>query len=238
MDVIVAAPTAAAVAAKNATRTIPIVMWGVGDPVSLGLVASLARPGGNVTGLSFSVGMDTFGKSLELLREAIPKVPRVAVLFNPSNPAHALALDNVKAAARSLGVRLQFLEARGPSELDAAFAAMVKERAAAVLVMADAVFIAQRARLADLAARNRLPTMHGNRESVEAGGLMSYGPSNLDMIRRTAGFVDKILRGAQSATLPVEQPTKFELAINLRTAKALGLTIPSSLLLRADEVIE
>jgi putative ABC transport system substrate-binding protein len=238
VDVIVASPTAAAVAAKNATRTIPIVMWGVGDPVGLGLVASLARPGGNVTGLSFSVGMDSFGKGLELLREAIPKVSRVAVLSNPANPAHARALDNVKAAARSLGVQLQFLQARGPSEFDAAFAAMVKDRAAAVLVMADSVFVFQRERLADLAARSRLPTMHGNRENVEAGGLMSYGGSNLDALRRAVTFVDKILKGTQSADLPVEQPTTFELVINLRTAKALGLTIPSSLLLRADQVIE
>jgi putative ABC transport system substrate-binding protein len=238
VDVIVASPTPAAVAAKNATKTIPIVMWGVGDPVGLGLVASLARPGGNVTGLSYSVGMDTFGKGLELLGEALPKVRRVAVLSNPANPAHALASDNVKAAARSLGVQLQFLEARGPSEFDAAFAAMVKEGAAAVLVMGDSVFVFQRARLADLAVKHRLPTMHGNKENVEAGGLMSYGPSNLDALRRAASFVDKILKGAQSANLPVEQPTKFDLAINLRTAKALGLTIPSSLLLRADQVIE
>jgi putative ABC transport system substrate-binding protein len=238
VDVLVVSPTAAAAAAKNDTGTIPIVMWGAGDPVGLGLVASLARPGGNVTGVSFSVGMDTFGKGLELLREAIPKVRRVAVLSNPANPATALALENVKVAARSLGVQLQLLEARSPSELDGAFTAMAKEPVAALLVMADSFFLQQRARLADLALRNRLPTMHGNRESVEAGGLMSYGPSNLDALRRAASFVDRILKGAQSADLPVEQPTRFELVVNLKTAKALNLTIPSSLLLRADQVIE
>ncbi len=238
VDVIVASPTPAAVAAKNATGTVPIVMWGVGDPVGLGLIASLARPGGNVTGLSFSVGMDTFGKGLELLREAVPKVRRVAVLSNPANPAHALAINNVKVAARSLRVQLQLVEARGPNEFDGAFAVMAKERVAAVLVLADSVFVFQRARLADLAARNRLPSMHGNRENVEAGGLMSYGPTNVDALRRAASFVDKIFKGAKPADLPVEQPTKFELVINLKTAKALGLTIPQSLLLRADQVIE
>ena len=238
VDVIVAAPTAAAVAAKNATRTIPIVMWGAGDPVGLGLVASLARPGGNVTGLSFSVGMETFGKGVELLREAIPKVRRVAVLSNPANPAHVLAIDNLKVAARSLGVQLYLVEARGPSEFDGAFAAVAKERVTALLVVADSVFVFQRARLADPTTKNRLPTMHGNRENVEAGGLMSYGPSNLDALRRAASFVDKILKGVPSADLPVEQPATFELVINLKTAKALGLTIPQPLLLRADHVIE
>jgi putative ABC transport system substrate-binding protein len=238
VDVIVASPTPAAVAAKNATGTVPIVMWGVGDPVGLGLIASLARPGGNVTGLSFSVGMDTFGKGLELLREAIPKVRRVAVLSNPAHPAHALAINNVKVAARSLRVQLQLVEARGPNEFDGAFAVMAKERVAAVLVLADSVFVFQRARLADLAARNRLPSMHGNKENVEAGGLMSYGPTNVDALRRAAGLVDKIFKGAKPADLPGEQPTKFEPVINLKTAKALGLTIPQSLLLRADQVIE
>jgi putative ABC transport system substrate-binding protein len=238
VDVIVASPTPAAVAAKNATGTIPIVAWGLGDPVGLGLVASLARPGGNITGVSYSVGMDTFGKGLELLREAIPNVRRVAVLSNPANPAHRLAIDNVKRAARSLGLQLQLLEARGPNEFDAAFAAMAKERVAAVLVLADGVFVFQRAPLAELAVKNRLPSMHGTRENAEAGGLMSYGPSNLDALRRAASFVDKVLKSANPADLPIEQPTKFELVINLKTAKALGLTIPQSLLQRADQVIE
>jgi putative ABC transport system substrate-binding protein len=237
-DVIVAGATPVAVAAQNATGTIPIVMFGVGNPVELGLIASLARPGGNVTGLSFSAGMDTFGKGLELLKEALPKVRRVAVLSNPANPAHAAAIRNVKAAAGSLGVQLHLLEAREPNQLDAAFAAMAKGRVDALLVVADGMFLLHRTRLAGLTAKNRLPSMHGLRENVEAGGLMSYGPSNVAMFRRAALFVDKILKGAKPADLPVEQPTTFELIINLKTAKALGLPIPPSLLARADQVIE
>ncbi len=238
VDVIMAGPTPLAVAAKNATGTIPIVVAGVGDPVELGLIASLARPGGNVTGLSFSVGMDIFGKGLELLREAVPKFRRVAILSNPVNPSHALAITNVKAAAGSLGVQLQLLEAREPNEFDGAFAAMAKERVDALLVVADGMFIFHRARLADLAAKNRVPSIHGVRENVEAGGLMSYGPSTVAAWRRAAFFVDRILKGAKPADLPVEQPTKFELVINLKTAKTLGLDMPASLLARADEVIE
>jgi putative ABC transport system substrate-binding protein len=237
-DVIVAGGTPAAVAAKRATGTIPIVMFGTGDPVGLGLVASLGRPGGNVTGLSFSVGLDTFGKGLELLREAFPKVQRVALLSNPGNPAHAGAASNVKGAATSLGIQLHPVEAREPGQLDAAFATMTKQRVDAILVLADGMFLLHRTRLADLASKNRLPSMHGLREIVEAGGLMSYGPSNAAMFRRAAGFVDKILKGAKPADLPVEQPTTFELAINLKTARTLGLTIPPSLLARADQVIE
>jgi putative ABC transport system substrate-binding protein len=238
VHIIAAGPTPAAVAAKNATGTIPIVMWGVGDPVGLGLIASLARPGGNVTGLSFSVGMDTFGKGLELLKEAVPRIRRVAILSNPANPAHALAISNVKAAAPSLGVQLELLEAREPHQLDGAFAAMAKGRAEALLVVSDSMFVIHRARLADLAAKNRVPSMYGVRENVDAGGLISYGPSTVAASRRAAAFVDKILRGAKPADLPVEQPTEFELVINLKTAKALGLTIPQSLLLRADQLIE
>jgi putative ABC transport system substrate-binding protein len=238
VDVIMAGPTAPAVAAKNATGTIPIVVAGVGDPVELGLIASLARPGGNVTGLSFSVGMDIFGKGLELLREAVPTFRRVAILSNPANPSHALAITNAKAAAGSLGVQLQLLEAREPNQFDGAFAAMAKGRVDALLVLADGMFIFHRARLADLTAKNRVPSMHGVRENVEAGGLMSYGPSTVAAWRRAAFFVDRILKGAKPADLPVEQPTKFELVINLKTAKALGLTIPPTLIARADEVIE
>jgi putative ABC transport system substrate-binding protein len=237
-EVIVAGPTPVAVAAKNATGTIPIVMWAVGDPIGLGLIASLARPGGNVTGVSFAVGMETPVKGLELLRETVPKVRRVAVLSNPANPAHARATREVKVAARSLGVELQLLEARDPGEFDGAFAAMAKERVAALLVVTDIVFLLHRARLVDLAAKNRLPSMHALKEYVEAGGLMSYGPSGPDLVRRAAWFVDKILKGAKPADLPIEQPTKFELVINLKTAKALGLTIPPSVLARADEVIQ
>jgi putative ABC transport system substrate-binding protein len=238
VDIIVALATPDTAAAKNATGTIPIVMVAVTDPVATGLIASLARPGGNVTGLSFSVGLETYGKGLELLKETVPKVHRVAILSNPANPVHALAIRDVKGAARSLGVQLQLLEARGPSEFDGAFAAMAKERVDALLVVSDTLFVLHRTRLADLAARGRLPAAYSAREYVEAGGLMSYGPSLLDLWRRAATYVDKILKGAKPADLPVEQPSKFELVINVKTAKALGLTIPQSLLLRADQVIE
>jgi putative ABC transport system substrate-binding protein len=188
--------------------------------------------------VSFSVDLEIFGKGLELLKEIVPRVRRVAVLSNPANPAQALTIKDVKAAGRSLGVQLQLLEARGPNEFDGAFAAMAKERAEALLVVSDSMFLLHRARLADLAAKNQLPSMYGVREFVEAGCLMSYGPSIVAIYRRAAFFVDKILKGAKPADLPVEQPTKFELAINLKTAKALGLTIPQSLLQRADQVIE
>ncbi len=235
VDIIVAAPTPAAAAAKNATETIPIVMISVGDPVGLGLIASLAHPGGNVTGLSYSVGPEIFGKGLELLKETVPKVRRVAILSNPANPAQPFIIREVNVAARSLGVQLQRLEVRGPNEFDGAFAAMSKERVGALLVVADSMFILHRTQLADLAARSRLPAAYGTRENVEAGGLMSYGPSLSDFFRRAATFVDKILKGAKPGDLPVEQPTRFELVINLKTAKAL---IPRQILLRADKVIE
>ena len=239
VDLIVAsAGTQAATAAKNATETIPIVMIYVRDPVGTGLIASLARPGGNVTGVSGSAGLELFAKQLELLKETVPKIRRVAILSNPANAYHQLAIREVNVAARSLGVQLQLLEARGPNEFDGAFAAMAKERVGALLVLSDAMLSSHRTRLADLAARSRLPAAYGVRESVEAGGLMSYGPSFLDLFRRSAAYVDKILKGAKPADLPVEQPTKFELVINLKTAKALGLTVPQTLLARADEVIE
>ncbi len=238
VDVIAAAPAPAAVAAKNATGTIPIVMMGVADPVGQRLVASLARPGRNITGLSYSVGSNIFGKDLELLKEAVPKVRRVAVLFNPASPSQPLIISDVKGAAQSLGLQLQLLEARGPGEFDGAFAAMAKERVGALLVVTDPVFVPHRARLIDLAAKNRLPSLFTQGEDAEAGGLMSYGPRLADVWRRGASYVDKILKGAKPSDMPVEQPTKFELVINLKTAKALGLTIPPSLLSRADQVIE
>jgi putative ABC transport system substrate-binding protein len=238
LDLILAGPTPPALAAKNATGTIPIVMTAVGDPVRLGLVTSLARPGGNVTGVSFDVGLEVFPKALELLRESVPNVRRVAVLSNPANPAQAVAVNDVTAAARSLGLQLRLLEARGPDAFDGAFAAMGKDRVDALLVLTDPLFIIHKARLADLAARYRLPSVYAIKENVEAGGFMSYGPSLVAAFRRAAVFVDKILKGAKPADLPVEQPTKFELVINLKTAKALGLTIPPSLLQRADQVIE
>jgi putative ABC transport system substrate-binding protein len=238
VDIIVANPTPTAVAVKNATGTIPIVMIGVADPVALGLIASLARPGGNVTGLSWSVGVELWVKQLELLKEIVPKVSRVAVLSNPANPFVVLAIRDVKVAARSLGLQLQLLEVRGPDEFDGAFAAMAKERVGALLVISDTIFSVRRARLAELEAKNQLPSMHGLRSDAEAGGLMAYGPDFPDQFRRAATYVDKILKGANPADLSVEQPTKFELVINMKTAKALGLTIPQSLLLRADEVIQ
>ena len=238
VDVIVAQPTASAMAAKNATRTIPIVMINAGDPVGIGLVASLARPAGNVTGTAYTVGSETFRKGLELLKEAVPKVRRVAVLSNPANPAQALAITELKDAAQSLGFRLLLLEARGPDEFGDVFAKISKERADALLVVAESLFVLHRTQLADLALKYQVPTMHGIRENVAAGGLISYGPNLSHQSRRAAIFVDKILKGVKPAELPVEQPTKFELVINARTAKALGLTMPPSLLLRSDEVIE
>ncbi|HKZ05669.1 MAG TPA: ABC transporter substrate-binding protein [Methylomirabilota bacterium] len=238
VDVIVSFGTQGVTAAKKATGTIPIVMIAVRDPVGTGLIASLARPGGNLTGVSGYAGLEIVAKQLELLKETVPKLRRVAVLSNPANAYHRLAIREANVAARSLGVQLQLLEARGPNEFDAAFAAMAKERAGGLLVLSDVMFNAHRTRLAELAARSRLPAAYAVRESVEAGGLMSYGPSFLDLHRRSAAYVDKILKGAKPADLPVEQPTQFELVINLKTAKALGLTMPPSLLRQADEVIE
>ena len=239
VDLIVAsAGTQAATAAKNATETIPIVMIYVRDPVGTGLIASLARPGGNVTGVSGSAGLEMFAKQLELLKETVPKIRRVAILSNPDNAYHQLAIREVNVAARSLGVELQLLEARGPNEFDGAFAAMAKERVGALFVMSDAIFSSHQTRLVDLAARSRLPAAYGIREYVEAGGLMSYGPSFLDLFRRSTTFVDKILKGAKPADLPVEQPTKFELVINLKAAKVLGFEVPPLLIARADELIE
>jgi putative ABC transport system substrate-binding protein len=234
--VAVATPTAAIV--KKATSRIPIVGITLGDPVRLGLIASLARPGGNVTGLAYSVGVQTIVKALEPLREAVPGVRRVAILSNPANPYHVFAVGELKRAAESLGVQLQFLEAKGPAQFESAFNEMAKQRAGALIVVPDSMFQFHRTRLADLAARGRLPAAYGVREYVEAGGLISYGPDLPEIWRRAATYVDKILRGTNPAELPVEQPTKFELVINLKTAKALGLTIPPSLLARAEQVIE
>ncbi len=238
VDVIVGTPTPAAIAAKNASGTVPIVGVSLTVPVELGLITSLARPGGNVTGVSYSVGADIFGKDLELLKQVVPRVRRVAVLSNPTGPAQPLTISNIKEAARSLGLQLQLVEARGPGDFDGAFAAMVRERAGALLVVTDPVYLPHRTRLVNLAVKNRLPSIFTQRADVEAGGLMSYGPNFPDMYRRASTYVDKILKGAKPADLPVEQPTKFELVINLKTAKALGLTMPPSLLQRADEVIQ
>jgi putative ABC transport system substrate-binding protein len=237
VDVVVAAVTQASLAAKKATGTIPIVMVAVSDPVGSGLVASLARPGTNITGTS-SMTAEVVGKQLELLKETLPKISRVAALWNPANPVfQAIQRRETEVAARALGVQLHILEARGPDEIDRAFAAMAKERTKALLVLGDPVFYSHRKRIADLAAKHRLPTVSGTREYVEAGGLMAYGTSFSDMYRRAAYYVDKILKGTKPADLPVEQPMKFELVINLKTAKQIGLTIPQSVLYRADKVI-
>lgn len=238
VDVIVTLGTPTSLAAKNATQTIPIVMVSAADPVRLGLVASLGRPGGNVTGTSFDVGLEVFGKQLELFKEALPKLRRVAILSNAGNPAQEIAFANVKTAAQSLGLQLQHLPMHRSTEFDGAFGAMRNKHADGLLVLVDAFFQIHRARLADLAAKNRLPSMFGFREFVDAGGFMSYGPSLAHIARRSGGFVDRILKGARPADLPVEQPTRFELAINLKTAKALGLTVPQSLLTRADQVVQ
>ena len=229
VDVIVAASTPAALAAKQATRTIPIVFAAAGDPVASGLVTSLARPGGNVTGLSI-LAPELVGKCLELLKQAVPGVSRVAVLWQPGALGERTEKDMLKGAevaARALGVRLQFVEARGPADFDRAFSDMTRARAGALTVLPSAMFFSERRRLVDLAAKNRLPAVYPWREFVDAGGLMSYGPNLADLYRRAATYVDKILKGAKPGDLPVEQPTKFELVINLKTAKALGLDDPA-----------
>ena len=237
VDVIVAAATPAVQAARQATTTIPIVMVATVDPVGAGLVASLSRPGGNITGLS-NLGVDLSSKYLELLRVALPKLSRVAVLVNPGNPNHPAFLKNIQATAKTTGVNVSPLQASTASQIEAALGAMTRERAGALIVLPDSLFLTQVRRIAELAAKNRLPTMFGTWEGPEAGGLMSYAQNPAEQFRRAATFVDKILKGAKPADLPVEQPTKFELVINLKTAKAIGLTISQDLLFRADRVIE
>jgi putative ABC transport system substrate-binding protein len=237
VDVIVTLGGAATKAAQQATRTIPIVMTAVNDPLGSGLVSSLARPGGNVTGTSL-MAPDVVGKQLEALKEMVPKVSRVALLRNPDNPASELQLREAEAAARALGIRLQTFEARVPQEIERAFAAMTRERAGALVVLTDAIFTNQRQQIAELAAEKRLPAVYGHIEHAGAGGLIAYSANLFDLERRAAIFVDKILKGAKPADLPVEQPTKLELVINLTAAKAIGLTIPPSLLQRADQVIQ
>ncbi len=236
MDVLVAGISQAALAAKKATGTIPIVMVGA-DPVGLGLVASLARPGGNVTGLSY-FNEAIVGKRLELIKELVPGLARLAVLSNPIVVAHAIFWKDTEAAARTLGVALQPLNIRGPDDFEAAFAAATQGNAQALIALDDALTMTHRPRIVALAASSRLPPMYGLREFPDDGGLMSYGPSFVDLFRRAATYVDKILKGAKPSDLPVEQPTKFELVINRKTANALGLTVPPTLLARADEVIE
>ena len=239
VDVIVAPTTPAALAAKQATRTIPIV-FNAGDPVGIGLVTGLARPGGNATGLS-ALTVDLVGKCLELLTQAVPGLSRVAALWAPGTYGERMEKDMLKGAevaARALGLRLQFVEARGPSDLEGAFSDMTRAHAGALTVLTSPMLFSERRRVVDLAAKNRLPAVYQFREYVDVGGLMSYGANAPDLFRLAATYVDKILKGAKAADLPIEQPTRFELVINLRTAKALGLVIPQSLLLRADQVIQ
>jgi putative ABC transport system substrate-binding protein len=238
VDVIVAiGGTPASLAAKQATDTIPIVMAVGADPVGTGLVASLAQPGGNITGLTlFTPELE--GKRLELLKEAVPGLSRVAVLANPVNPFSASAVRTAEGAAQALRIPLQLLEVRDPSEFEDAFAAMTRAQADALVVLPDPMLAAQRKRIVGLAAEHRLPAMYGFREDAEAGGLMAYATNYPDILWRAAAFVDKILKGAKPADLPIEQPTKFELIVNLKTAKALGLTLPPLLLFQADEVIQ
>ena len=236
-SVILTISAPAAVAAKNATTTIPIVFI-TGDPMGSGLVRSFARPGGNLTGLSISLGEEFSGKWLELLKEAVPRISRAAVLYNPTNPANAAYLTVLRGVAQKLGVKLQPIGVKDPAGFDGAFASMSAERAQALVVVIDPLTVRYRGRIAELATKNRLPAMYGFREFADAGGLMAYGANVAELCRRAATYVDRILKGSRPGDMPVEQPTKFELVINLKTAKALGLTIPPSLLLRADQVIE
>jgi putative ABC transport system substrate-binding protein len=236
VDVIVVESTPAARALKRVTSTIPIVMAVVGDPVGSGLVASLGHPGGNVTGLSMMM-TELSAKRLQLLKEAIPRVARVAVLWNPDTPPHTKVVQELKAAAPALSIELSFVSAQTPEEIGPAFSAVSRARAQALYVIEDLLFFNHRMTLVKLASKARLPIVYWVKEFAEGGGLMSYGASYADLMRRSAGYVDKILKGAKPSDLPIEQPTKFELVVNLKTAKALGITIPESILLRADEVI-
>ena len=238
VELIVAPAASAASAAKNATRTIPIVMIFPSDPVAAGLVASLRNPGGNVTGTTFAPGPEIYGKQVQLLRESVPHATRMALLWNPADAGTPLQLHEVERAARSLGVGLYRAQARGPTEFEPAFAAMKRERTEAVIVGNNTMFLVHQGTLAALALKARLPTMFSYRENVEAGGLMAYAINMSDFIGRAAEYVDKILRGARPADLAVEQPAKFEFAINRKTAKALGLTIPQAVIARADAIIE
>jgi putative ABC transport system substrate-binding protein len=237
VDLLVTRGTLAALAAKNATRTIPVVMANAGDPVDSGLVTSLARPGGNITGLS-SVTVDLETKRFGLLRELVPGSTRIAALYIMQNPNNREQWKEIETAARSVGVQPQLLDVRKPEDLGPAFDAAIRQRADGLIVGGDGLMQVNRKLIAELAAKHRLPTIYRSMEFIEAGGLMAYGPSYPDLYRRAATYVDRIFKGAKPGDLPVEEPTKFELIINLKTAKALGLAIPAPLLLRADEVIK
>ena len=237
VELIVTAGTPATLAVKRATTSVPLVMIAVGDPVGNGIVPSLARPGGNITGLS-SIAPELEGKRLELLREIIPNLSHVALFLNPTNPFHVTSMKQARPAAEKLGIKLLVLEVKKTDELEAAFGEILKQRPQAMLILADRVFLHDRRQLMEFATKHRLPTMNPYRELVEAGGLISYGPSYEDMHRRAADYVDKILKGSKPGDLPVELPTKFDLRINLKAAKAIGVKISESFLLQADQVIE
>ena len=237
VDLIVAPTSIYTGAAKRVTSTIPLVFVSHADPVNSGHVVSLARPGGNATGLTIIMS-ETMAKSLELLKEALPGLSRVAVIWDPGTPSHPPALKAVETAGRTLGLRLQPLGVRSAAEFDEAFSSAARERAGAVLVLSTPLFMGGTKQLAELGLARKLPTMFGPREHVEAGGLMSYSPDRADLYRRAAGYVDKILKGANPADLPVQQATQFELVVNLKTAKALGLTFPPAVLARANQIIE
>jgi putative ABC transport system substrate-binding protein len=238
VDVIVQASTPGAVAAKRATSTIPVVFWGVTDPVGLGLVASLGRPGGNLTGLALAVEEGFAGKWLEMFKQAVPAASQVAVMWNPEAPGLERRAAELATGAARLGLTLHELPVRSVDDLGGAFAMMVKAHVGGLIVVTDPLTLSHRAQIVQSAAKARVPTVYGFGEFARAGGLMAYGPSVPDLARRAATYVDKILKGAKPADLPVEQPTKFELVINLKTAQTLGLTIPPALLARADQVIE
>ena len=237
VDIIVAPAAQNVVAAIQATRTIPIVMASVGDRVGNGLVASLARPGGNVTGTSFLTSA-MVGKQLDLLKQITPRVSRLAILLNPANLGHPLTLGEAKVAAQSLGVQLQAVEARGPADLEKAFAAMTRERAGALFVPWDGTFLLHMVRIIELAAKTRLAGMYGQRRYVDLGGLASYGPSAPESFRGGAAYVDKILKGAKPADLPIEQPMTFDFVVNMTTAQALGITFPNEIMLQVTEVLQ
>jgi putative ABC transport system substrate-binding protein len=236
VDVIVAGSTQSIDAARKATKTIPIVFPVTFDPVGSGFVATLARPGGNLTGLS-TVNPDAAAKRVELLKEVMPKLSRVAVLRNPTNTGSQFALKETQEGAKQLGIRLQVLEAQRPDDLEGVFRTAVREQADALIVIVDAMFFSQRKQIGDLGIKHRLPTMLDSRQYVDSGGLMAYGVNLSDLFRRAAVYVDKILKGTKPAELPVEQPTKFELVVNLKTAKQIGLVIPPNVLSRADRVV-
>ena len=237
VDVIVTVGATTTHTARRATAAIPIVFASAGDAVAAGLVASLARPGGNVTGLTV-IAPDLSGKRLEMLREVVPRFTRLAVLSNPTNPVSVPELKETQVAARSLGLQIQSLEVAGPGGFASAFSAMTRERAGALIVLSDAMFLGRNAQIVGHATKSRLPAIFWTREFPEAGGLMSYGPNTAALWRRAATYADKILKGAKPADLPVQQPTRFELVLNMKTAKALGIKFPQSILIRAEQVIE